>query len=147
MDTIPKDQMEREIECLEQFSRIPSSVQDGSLQLRIIKWFDYLACLKSAEEVITENKFQALGRKLHCWTPQLVVIRKWHRRCLLLLRAIKQGNWLRVRTLSSKMIASRLLVEEKVYNPEVEMDISSCFGGIQPLNSPPTGDTEGESMV
>ena len=42
------------------------------------------------------------------------------------------------------MIASRLLVEEKAYDPKVEMDISSCFGGIQPLNSPPIGDTEGE---
>jgi hypothetical protein len=28
------------------------------------------------------------------------------------------------------MIASRLLVEEKSYDPEVEMDISSCFGEI-----------------
>ena len=30
MATIPKEQMEREIECLEQISRIPSSVQDGT---------------------------------------------------------------------------------------------------------------------
>ena len=93
----------------------------------LMNWFDYLACLKLAEEVITKNKFHVLGRKLHCWTPQLVVIRKWHRRCLLLLRAIKQGNWLRVRTFSSKMIASRLLVEEKSYDPEVEMDISRAL--------------------
>ena len=39
MATIPKELMEREIKCLEQISRIPSSVQDGSLNLRIIKWF------------------------------------------------------------------------------------------------------------
>ena len=54
MATIPKEQMEREIECLEQISRIPSSEQDGSLNLRIMKWFDYLANLKLAEEAITE---------------------------------------------------------------------------------------------
>jgi hypothetical protein len=42
------------------------------------------------------------------------------------------------------MIASRMLVEEKLYDPTVEMDISSCFGGIQPINPPPAGDTEAE---
>ena len=49
-----------------------------------------------------------------------------------------------MRTLASKLIASRKLVEDTVYDPDVEMDISSCFGGIQPLNNPPTGDTEVE---
>ena len=89
------------------------------------------------------KKFDSLGWK---WTPQLhvVVIRKWHRRCFLLLRAIRQGNWHRVRTLASKPIASRKLVEDTVYDPDVEMDISSCSGGIHPLNIPPTGDTEAE---
>ncbi len=52
-----------------------------------------------------------------------------------------------MRTLSSKLIASRLLVEEKSYDPEVEMDISSYFGGVQPLNLPPKDDTEGHAMV
>ena len=42
------------------------------------------------------------------------------------------------------MIASRLLVEEKLYDTDVEMDISSYFGGIQPINPPPKGDTEAE---
>ena len=147
MDTIPKEQMEREIESLEQLSKLHPAMQTDldNFNMRIMKWFDHLAILPTTEETITASKkFKVLGRKLHCWTPQLVVIRKWHRRCCLLLRAIRQGSWLRVRTLASKMIASRKLVEETLYDPDVEMDISSCFGGIQPLNSPPAGDTEAE---
>ena len=35
-----------------------------------------------------------------------------------------------------------MLVEDAYYDPEVEMDISSCFGGVQPLNPPPGGDSE-----
>jgi hypothetical protein len=49
-----------------------------------------------------------------------------------------------VRTLVSKLIASRKLVEDTEYDPDLEMDISSCFGGIQPLNPPPLGDTDDE---
>ena len=89
-----------------------------------------------------DKSFKCQGKKYQCWTPQLVVIRKWHRRCQLLLRAIRQGCWLRVRNLSSKMIRSRMLVEDAYYDPEVEMDISSCFGGVQPLTPPPGGDSE-----
>ena len=92
-----------------------------------------------------ENKlFKCKGRKHQCWTPQLVVIRKWHRRCQLLLRATRRGCWLKVRILTSKMICSRALVEDANYDPEVEMDISSCFGGVQPLNLPPEGESEQE---
>ena len=143
MASIPREQMKMEIACLEKLSKIEPASQVDSLNMRIMKWFDHLAILKRVEVDITESKkFEVLGRKLHCWTPQLVVIRKWHRRCLLLLRAIRQGRWRRVRSLTSKMIASRLLIEEHVYNPDVEMDISSCFGGIQPLHPPQIDDTE-----
>ena len=147
MLTMPQEQMTSEIEGLEKMSKLLSGtkLECEKYTVQIVKWFDHLAVLPKVEEDITmRKKFASPGRKLHCWMPQLVVIRKWHRRCFLLLRAIRQGSWLRVRTLASKLIASRMLVEDSVYDPDVEMDISSCFGGIQPLNLPPTGDTEAE---
>jgi hypothetical protein len=147
MLTIPKEQMTSEIEGLEQMSTLLSGMEKecSNHSIKIVKWFDHLAILPTVEEAITVNKkFSVVGRKLHCLAPTLVVIRKWHRRCFLLLRAIRQGSWLRVRTLASKLIASRKLVEDTEYDPDLEMDISSCFGGIQPLNLPPSGDTDAE---
>ena len=140
MATIPQVQMQLELEGLETMS---TSLNMDSLPSKIIHWFDHLSVLQCAEVSIMEDKsFKCQGKKYQCWTPQLVVIRKWHRRCQLLLRAIRQGCWLRVRNLSSKMIRSRMLVEDAYYDPEVEMDISSCFGGVQPLTPPPGGDSE-----
>ena len=140
MATIPQAQMHMEVDCLERRSN--SEQNSDNLSLQIIRWFEHLSVLPCAEMAIMENKtFKCKGRKYQCWTPQLVVTRKWHRRCQLLLRATRQGSWLRVRNLTSKMIRSRELVEDGQYDPEVEMDISSCFGGVQPLNSPPAGDS------
>ena len=44
-----------------------------------------------------------------------------------------------VRTLTNKMINSRRLVEEGNYDPEVELDISSCFGGVTAAKYPTSG--------
>ena len=144
MEIIPKERMKQELEGLEQMSNARQTCQ-VNLSVRIIAWFEHLSILPNVERDIMDSKScKSQGRKLHCWTPQLVVLRKWHRRCQLLLRAIRQGCWNRVRTLTNKMINSRKLVEEGTYDPDVELDISSCFGGIQPLNTPPGGDSEVE---
>ena len=45
------------------------------------------------------------------------------------------------------MICSRALVEEENYDLKVELDISSCFGGVQPLNWPPEGESEQEWLA
>ena len=78
MLTIPQEQITSEIEGLEKMSKLPSGQQleCEKHSMQIMKWFDHLAILPKVEEDVTMSKtFDSLGRKLHCWTPQLVVIR------------------------------------------------------------------------